>query len=274
MIITNFKQLESAGTMKRADARKALISEVYEEPGFNLRDLDAVDAEGLTFEQRLEALAEHIAAGGAYPPLEVRVRPEGGVYVVDGHRRRLALLKLIAHGRLPADPKDGKHWVAVVPFAGNDAQRLLRVMTSNESQKLSSIERARGYQRLRAFDWSAADIAKGVGKSVQHVNDLLALAGSNSDVQAMVKSGDVAASVAVATVRKHGEAAGSVLKAVQVATGKAKVTAGATRPARITSAMIAELIKCLKACATDEQPTNAQLQAARQVLKDVEGLAS
>ncbi|UQS92489.1 ParB N-terminal domain-containing protein [Pseudomonas chlororaphis subsp. piscium] len=155
----SFKQMIKDGDLKRADAMKARLEDLHEEPGFNLR------AEGEELEESIDALAEFIFAGGQIPALEVRPRAEGGMWVVDGHRRRRAYLKLDQAGRLPRvpskdDPKRLEAWISIVPFEGNDAERVARVITSQEGKKLSPLELADGYKRLTAFGWTLDQIAK------------------------------------------------------------------------------------------------------------------
>lgn len=205
MAAKSFKQMIKEGELKRADAMKARLEDLHEEPGFNLR------AEGDELEQSIAELAEYLHQGGTVPPLEVRPREEGGMWIVDGHRRRRAYLKLDAEGRLPRDT-DGKFWVPIIGFAGNDAARVLRVITSQEGRKLSQLELAEGYKRLAAFGWSNEQIAKGMGKTRQHVEQVMVIGNANTDVQRMVASGEVAATTAAKAVRKLGDNAGKVLK--------------------------------------------------------------
>lgn len=227
----SFKQMIKDGDLKRADAMKARLEDLHEEPGFNLR------AEGEELEESINALAEFIFAGGQIPALEVRPRAEGGMWVVDGHRRRRAYLKLDQAGRLPRVPsKDAPErleaWISIVPFEGNDAERVARVITSQEGKKLSPLELADGYKRLTAFGWSPDQIAKKVGKTRQHVEQVMTLGNANTDVQQLVASGQVSATTAVQVVRQHGEEAGKVLGGElqkAKATGKSKVTAGSMR---------------------------------------------
>lgn len=218
--MASFKEMVKSGAIKRADAMQVLLDDIHEEPGFNLRE------EGEDLEASIEALADHIAGGGQYPALEVRPRDAGGVWVVDGHRRRRALLRCLDRGVPLASPKDGKVWVHVVAFTGNDADRTARILTSAENKTLSQIEIAKGYKRLAAFNWTPAEIAKKVGKTEVHIRNLLALANANSDVHGMVARGEVSGSVAAKMVRQHGEGAGKVLAAAHAdakAKGKDKV---------------------------------------------------
>lgn len=227
----SFKQMIKDGDLKRADAMKARLEDLHEEPGFNLR------VEGDELEESIDALAEFIFAGGQIPALEVRPRAEGGMWVVDGHRRRRAYLKLDQAGRLPRapskeNPEVMEAWVSIVAFDGNDADRVARVITSQEGKKLSALELADGYKRLLAFGWTLDQIAKKVGKTRQHVEQVMTLGNANTDVQLLVASGQVSATTAVQVVRQHGEDAGKVLGGELQkahATGKKKVTAGSMR---------------------------------------------
>lgn len=216
----SFKQMIQAGEVKRADAMKVELDNIHEEPGFNLR------MEGEDLQASIEALADYIVAGGMYPALEVRPRPGGGVFVVDGHRRRRALLLARERGA-PIE------WVNVVAFVGNDADRVARIITSAEGRSLAPLEVALGYKRLAAFGLTPDQIAAKVGKTRQHVDQLLILANANTDVQHLVAAGGVSAAVAVKVARQHGEGAGQVLQQEldkAKAAGKAKVTDGTMKP--------------------------------------------
>ncbi|WP_410480719.1 ParB/RepB/Spo0J family partition protein [Pseudomonas plecoglossicida] len=227
----SFKQMIKDGEVRRADAMKVQLEDLHEEPGFNLR------TEGDALEASINALAEFIAAGGQIPPLEVRPRAEGGVWLVDGHRRRRALLKLDAEGRLPRTPNKDRPealeaWVPVIAFEGSDADRVARIITSQENEKLSPLELAEGYKRLRAFGWSVEQIATKVGKTRQHVEQVLTVGNANTDVQNLVAAGHVSATTAAQVVREHGDGAGKVLGAElekAQASGKKRVTVGSMK---------------------------------------------
>ena len=227
----SFKQMIKDGEVRRADAMKVQLEDLHEEPGFNLR------TEGEALEASINALAEFVAGGGQIPPLEVRPRAEGGVWLVDGHRRRRALLKLDAEGRLPRTPNKDRPkvleaWVPVIAFEGSDADRVARIITSQENEKLSPLELAEGYKRLRAFGWSVEQIAAKVGKTRQHVEQVLTVGNANTDVQNLVAAGHVSATTAAQVVREHGDGAGKVLSAElkkAQASGKKRVTAGSMK---------------------------------------------
>lgn len=224
----SFKQMIKDGDVRRADAMKVKLEDFHEEPGFNLR------TEGEALEASIDALAEFIANGGQIPALEVRPRAEGGVWLVDGHRRRRAMLKLDKAGRLPRTPNKEnpdilEAWIPVVAFEGSDADRVARIISSQENEKLSPLELADGYKRLRAFGWFPEQIAKKVGRTRQHVEQVLTVGNANTDVQNLVAAGHVSATTAAQVVREHGDGAGKVLGAElekAQANGKKKVTAG------------------------------------------------
>lgn len=169
--------------------------------------------------------------GGRIPPLEVRIRDEGGVWIVDGHCRHAAIGRALERGAPLRHPKDGEAWIHVVYFEGNDADRTARIITSAVKKPLAPLEVAEGYKRLRGFGWTPAQIGAKVGKTAEHVLQLLALGDANSDVRAMVNAGKVSATHAAKTARKHGEKASAVLGEqleVAKARGKKRITASTT----------------------------------------------
>ncbi len=214
------KMLESKEA-KRADAVQVRYESLHVEPGFNLRQQDD------ELEASIEALTLHIIDAGKYPPLEVRPRDEGGMWIVDGHRRHAAIGRALERGAPLRSPKDGEAWIHVVLFEGNEEDRIARIITSAANKPLTAIEIAEGYKRLRAFNWTPAQIGKKVGKTAEHVLQLLALGDAGSDVRQMVSAGEVSATLAAKAARKHGEKAGEVLgEQLQTAKaqGKARVT--------------------------------------------------
>ena len=232
-IVKSFKQMIKGGEIKRADAMRIKLDDIYEESGFNLRE------EGEDLNASIEALTDHIMTGGMVPAMEVRPRAAGGVYVVDGHRRRRAFILARERGA-PIE------WILVVGFTGNDADRIARVITSAEGRSLTPVEVARGYKRLSGLGLMPEDIAKLVNKTRQHVDQLLILSKSNTDVQKLVASGSVSAAVAVKMVRTNGEGAGAMLQKEldkAKAAGKSKVTPGTIAGKKnVKSQLVDELI--------------------------------
>lgn len=240
----SFKQMIQAGEVKRADAMKVQPCDLHEEAGFNLRQ------EGAELEASIEALKLYILDGGVYPPLEVRPREEGGVWIVDGHRRSRAIKRAIESGA-------AIEWVNVIAFTGNDADRTLRIMTSAEGRGLSPLETSMGYKKLAAFGWEPDQIAGKVGKTRQHVDQLLILANAPASVHKLVAAGKVSAAVAVDAVRKHGDDAGSVLGGEldkAKAAGKGKVTAGTIKGKALPPKVVAAVVETVDEFLAAVQP--------------------
>jgi len=218
----SFKQMTKSGLIKRTDTGMFIdLADIHVREGFNKREDDD------RTRQADDDLFNYLMNGGAVPPLEVTARDEGGVWVVEGHRRRRCFARCAEAGK----PVDRIH---IMPFNGNDVQRLARIMTSNNQLPLSDMEQAAVIQELHnAFNQTTSEIAKLVNKSVSTVEKLLLLSTANHDVQCEVKSGAVSVDVAVDRVREYGEEAGKVLqhdKAVAAAQGKTKVTRSSIAP--------------------------------------------
>ncbi len=211
----SFKQMAKDGTIKRPDGRMTMnLDDIHVQEGFNKR----VENEHTLAED--EKLFQHLMSGKPVPPLEVRVRDEGGVWVVEGHRRRRAYSRCRDAGK-PIER------LQIIQFTGNDVERIARIMNSNTQLPLSPYEQSLVVKELAGFNLSPDEIAALVGKSRATVDKLLAFSQANHDVQTLVREGSVAVDAAVNRVKEHGEAAGKVLAGdVEKAkkAGKKKVT--------------------------------------------------
>jgi ParB/RepB/Spo0J family partition protein len=216
----SWRALIDAKIVKRGDSgMAALPSAIRVVEGFNLRDVNADD-----YREDIDALKAHIKRGGQVPALEVVLSADGqGVDLVDGHRRFTAYSELIAAG-------DPIQYIRIEPFVGNDVDRTARIMTSNEGRKLRPLEIAAGYARLKAYGLTPDDIARRVGKTRQHVDQMLILASAPHAVQQMVKAGDVSATEAINQVREHGDRATDKLAKAKADNGGKKITAKALKP--------------------------------------------
>lgn len=186
------------------------LSELYVEPGFNVRDID---------QAHVEEFRDAFIDGEYLPPLAVQVT-EQGVKIIDGHHRYYgAKLATEAGHEIPRlECKD---------FVGSEADRIAFMVTSSQGKPLAPLERAAAYQRLSNQGWESAEIAKKVKRSVADVEHHLALLEVGDGLIEMVKSGEVAATTAVALSREHGVNASSVAAGQMVkakAAGKTKLT--------------------------------------------------
>ncbi len=167
-----------------------------------------------------DELFDHLFQGKPIPPLEVRPRDDGGVFVIEGHRRHRAFMRCREAGK-PVE------WIPIIPFTGNNIERIARIMNSNSQLPLTPYEQSRVVKELAGFNLLPDEIALLVGKSRTTVDKLLAFSQANHDVQTLVKEGSVAVDAAIDRVKEHGEAAGEVLAgdvAKAKAAGKKKVT--------------------------------------------------
>ena len=186
------------------------VGELYVEPGFNVREID---------QAHVEEFRDAFIAGEYLPPLAVEVT-EKGVKIIDGHHRYYgAKLATEAGHEIPRlECKD---------FVGSDADRIAFMVSSSQGKPLTPLERAAAYQRLINQGWTAAEIAKKVKRSIADVDHHLQLLEVGDGLIEMVKSGEVAASTAVALSREHGPKASTVAAEQLVkakAAGKKKIT--------------------------------------------------
>ncbi|ELM3729686.1 chromosome partitioning protein ParB [Edwardsiella piscicida] len=213
------KMCKKGGPISRRDSGMLIkLDDIHVQEGFNKR----VDDERT--QQADEDLFQFLFSGGTVPPLEVRPRDEGGVWVVEGHRRIRAYRRVREAGK-PIE------LIAIAPFTGSDVERVARIMTSNNQLPLTQFEQSLVVKELAAFNLTPDEIAKLIHKSRATVDKLLILSASNYDVQQLVKDGEVAMDVAVDRVKEHGESAGDVLQEDvkrAKAQGKKKVTRSVT----------------------------------------------
>lgn len=223
--MASFRQMTNDKVIKRADAEKIQYKDLHVEPGFNPEGRMEDDEDG-------ESLFQYIMSGGRVPDLETRPREDGGVWIVDGHRRHFQIGRAIAAGA-PLQDKDGLVWISIKQFVGNDIDRVCRIATSNEGKKLTAIQLAEVYKRLTGFGLSTEDIAKRMTRTRSHVEQIMVLANANHDVQSAVRRGEISPSLAISATRANGERAGAVI-AEEVkkarAAGKDRVTPAAMKP--------------------------------------------
>lgn len=250
--MTSFKQMRKSGELVRADAEKIDLENIHVEPGFNPPGRNEED------EADDEELFQFIVKHGvlALPQLEVRPREEGGVYIVDGHRRHKQICRARDLGHFPPNA-NGRYLVPVRQFEGNDVDRLYRVATSNKHKKMKPLQFAALVKRAHVgFGQTVAQIAEGMVCSVASVQQALILVDANNDVQQMVANGHVSKTIAAKVVKKQGEKAGKVLKEaheVAQSQGKAKVTAK-----QVDGCTPADLVKAIQADMDSNGATKAE----------------
>ncbi|ANR76980.1 DNA-binding protein [Kosakonia sacchari] len=192
------------------------ISELYVEPGLNIRDVDL---------EHVNEFRDAFISGEYVPPLAVQVT-EQGVKIIDGHHRYYGALAATAAGTEIAR-------IECKDFVGSEADRIAFMITSSQGKALSPLERAAAYQRLVNQGRTPAEIAKMVKRSVADVDHHLQLLSCGDELIDMVKAGEVSASTAVALSREHGAQAASVATRQMdkaKAAGKTKLSRSAAIP--------------------------------------------
>lgn len=170
-----------------------------EEDGFNLRYYEDPKVAA-----HIELFCDSYLSGRYVPPMVVRALDNGRIVVIEGHCRRRGVRLAIERGaRVPL--------VSVIPFRGNDAERVELMLRSAQGLKLEALDIARGYLRLLNMGVDPADIAASQSKTVVRVEQLLTLAKANDEVHGLVRGGRVSPDAAIEAVQAHGEAAAEVL---------------------------------------------------------------
>lgn len=230
-LLSLYKAKEKNGT--EMSAKKTFLvplSELYIEPGYNVREID---------QAHIEEFRDAYIAGEFVPPLAVQVTDKG-IKIIDGHHRyHGALLATESGTEIPRlECKD---------FSGTEAERIAFMVTSSQGKPLTSLERAAAYQRLANQGWEPAEIAKRVKRSPSDVDHHLQLLTCGDELIEMVKSGAVAATTAVALSREHGPKAGAVAieqMAKVKAAGKTKLSRSAAMP-QFSAAKMRKLIELI-----------------------------
>lgn len=192
------------------------VSELYVEPGYNVRDID---------QEHVNEFRDAFIAGELIPPLVVKVT-ERGIKVMDGHHRYYGALAATEAGHevLRLECKD---------FVGSEADQIAFMVTSSQGKPLTALERGMAYRRLANQGWTNAEIAKKVKRSPADIDLHLQLTECDEKIITMVKSGQVAATTAVAMTKEHGAEAGKFaadkLEKVK-AEGREKITKADAMP--------------------------------------------
>lgn len=161
------------------------------EDGFNVRNFESVEVK-----EHVEGLAQSIAETGVQNPIKVRNKG-GKLYLIDGECRLRATIHAIEvlGASIESVP------VILADRSENEADAVLDIMRRNSGLPLGMPEQAVVVKRLRAFGWSATDIAKKAGISVGRVHHLVAYSGMSPEIHSMVAEGIVAPSVALGVAR-------------------------------------------------------------------------
>lgn len=176
------------------------LKNIHINPEFDIR------VKNERYHQAGEKLYQFMLAGGKVPPLEVIPRDDGGVYIIEGHRRNENYHRLLNEAKRPVD------WIRIDSFEGNNIERIARVRTSNNQLPITDYEEALLVRDLQNLNLSADKIASVLHIPRYKVDNALVLLSANHDVHQLVEEGVVDVPLAVERIKKHGEKAGNILK--------------------------------------------------------------
>lgn len=203
----------------KAEVFKVPLDRIRIKEGFNPRNM----AKPAT-QEKIAAIKEAYKAGRYVDPIKVHL-PDGVDYVeiTDGECRFTAAK--LADAELRAEGMPGLPNLTVIPFRGNDADRLTHAVNANEGERLTPVELAGAVKRLINMGFSRAEIARQLGKSLSWIDQLYALSNINHDVKLLVEAGRVSPEAAVAKCKQHGDEAGELLRKELEGGAVKKVTA-------------------------------------------------
>lgn len=198
------------------------INDIHVIDGFNVRERD--DA----YTAHIRGIADSIKANGffAHKPLAGYIERKDGknlIRLTDGHSRLEAVQIANAEGAQ----------IEKLPFvahpAGTSMEDLVASLaTDNSGKPLKPLELARVCKRLQGFSLDTAEIARRLSITTVYVRNLLDLLAAPKRVRDMVAAGEVSATMAMQTLRTHGEGAAQALESATAAAksaGKGKATA-------------------------------------------------
>lgn len=190
MSISN-NQIFAKKLAKKGDRMRVLFDSLVVQEGFNRREHDE------DFEQSIQALADHIAAGGYIPPLVVRFGDGESPIIIDGHRRHAAL-SILGGGAF------GDGYVDIERIECDNAQAKAIMVTSADGRPLKPLELGAAVLDLQAEGLKNADIARLINMTSARVDQLAIIGHAPEEIKQMIRDGSVSAALATETIRKHG----------------------------------------------------------------------
>jgi ParB/RepB/Spo0J family partition protein len=191
---------------------------IEEKDGFNVRDMNHPETIA-----HIRKMADAIKETGTatFPPITIS-QESGHIYVYAGHCRRRAFILAKEEGA----PIKG---ILCVANNQKEDERTLDLLNSNDGLPLKPLEQAKVMKRLLSFQWTISDIAKKRGVSPQAISNTLALLALPAPAAELVETGQVAATLAVETVRQQGALIGTDALQTAVKTAKEKGKSHATK---------------------------------------------
>lgn len=177
--------------VKRANSYMIDPRIIQIEPGFNLRGMYTENYWELPETlAHIEQFAKAYRNGEFVPPIVVKVI-DGVPFVRDGEHRLRALRKIIDEG-VPFVR------VEVIESSGDELAQAKTSYKANNGKQWSAVESAVHYGRFKSYGMTVEEIANEVGKTVQHVYQLLTILDMPLEMKRRIQEGKISASAAIA----------------------------------------------------------------------------
>jgi ParB family chromosome partitioning protein len=193
--------MRSAGAPS-ADLWKVPLGHIRVMEGFNVRVTD--DPE---YQAHVRRIADSIKVEGFYDhkPLAGYVSREGDINfinITDGHTRLAAVAIANAEGAEIASLP-----VVVSPRGTNLEDLTVALVTGNSGRQLTPYEVGIVCKRLLGYGMPEKRISERLGVTVRWIRDLLSLVAAPSTVRGLVVAGAVSPTLAIDTIKSHGDKA-------------------------------------------------------------------
>jgi len=174
-------ELDPSLGLSRSNQFSAPFDYLFVQEGFNIRER--------LNEARIRMFAESYKAGKFVPALEV-IPKEGRFQILDGHHRYYGAKIAIEEGALLAR-------LDLVIFEGDEREAILRMMNAADSERLTALDKASGYLRLRRAGMTVEEIAEARNQSALQIKKMLLLANAPVEIKDAVRSDRIKASPAI-----------------------------------------------------------------------------
>lgn len=202
----------------------------------------------------MEALRQSIRSEGIKTPLHIY---DDGT-VDDGNRRLFNIQLLLEEGvEIESVP------AIIVPRPDNEVEAVLSRLNKNEAAQFSALEQGRAFAKLRDAGLNNTQISNRTPFTAMHVGNMLTLHDTSDTVRDAVRASQVSATLAVETVRKHGEEV--LLQAVDLAVQQGKEKATQRHVDAVAAAIEAANAVGPKQ-ASDAEPVEAEVEAEVEAL--------
>lgn len=185
------------------------IDQLKEEEGFNPRDYNDPNTE-----KHIENLAQAYTSGDIMPPpLMVKV-VDGEILVRDGHCR-------LRGAKLARERGADVRRLQVIEFKGDEIDQTALILTSNSGKKLTQLEAAKVFQKMKNLGLNEAKIGAKVGISGQRVRQMLALIDLPVEYKQLINEEKVSPTLAAEVYNAEGtKGASRLAKVYQEMTAK------------------------------------------------------